>query len=107
MASSLQNRRVKIMLSKLIGGIFLIIGTCIGAGMLALPTATAAGGFFHTLFFMLGAWFLMTVGALYILEVNLRLPEHTNFISMARVTLGRGGAVVTWIFYLLLLYSLL
>ena len=95
------------MLSKIIGGILLIIGTSIGAGMLALPMATAAGGFYHAFVFMLGAWAFMTIGALLIVEVNLTLPEGSNFISMARTTLGRGGALITWLAMLLLLYSLI
>jgi len=33
-------------LSAVLGGAFLIAGTCIGAGMLGLPIKTAAGGFF-------------------------------------------------------------
>lgn len=93
--------------SKIIGGILLIIGTSIGAGMLALPTAAAAGGYFHGLVLMLASWLVMTFGALFILEANLWLPEHSNLVSMARATIGRSGQVLTWIAYLLLLYSLL
>ncbi|HYF98224.1 MAG TPA: aromatic amino acid transport family protein [Coxiellaceae bacterium] len=95
------------MRSKLIGGIMLIIGTSVGGGMLALPVATAAGGFFHSALLLFSAWLVMTLGSLLMLEVSLWLPEGTNLISMARATLGRWGQVITWFVYLLLLYSLL
>lgn len=95
------------MTSRLIGGILLIIGTSIGGSMLALPMATAAGGFMHSTLLFLGAWIIMTIGAFLILEVNLWLPEGTNLVSMAKATLGPYGALITWLVYLVLLYSLL
>lgn len=95
------------MISKVIGGVLLIIGTSIGAGMLALPVATASGGFYNSVLLFLGAWFITVIGAFFILEANLWLPENTNLISMARKNLGAIGQLVTWISYLLLLYSLL
>jgi len=92
---------------RLLGGILLIIGTSIGGGMLALPMATAAGGYWHSFWLFLGVWFLTMIAAYYILEVNLALPRNTNMISMARATLGPWGQGLTWLFYLLLLYALL
>ena len=92
---------------KLVGSILLIVGTSIGAGMLALPIATAALGFWGSLILLFGCWSVMTAGALLLLEVNLWLPQNSNLISMARATLGPFGQLVAWITYLLLLYSLL
>jgi tyrosine-specific transport protein len=92
---------------RLIGGILLIVGNCIGGGMLALPIVTAQAGFIGASTLILGAWMAMTLGAFFILEVNLWMPPNSNIVSMAKATLGRGGHVVTWITYLLLLYSLL
>ncbi len=92
---------------KVLGGILLIVGTSIGAGMLALPVTTAAGGFYHSLYLFVGIWAAMTLGAFFILEVNMWLPTESNLISMARSTLGRVGEVITWIAYLALLYSLM
>lgn len=93
--------------NKIIGGILLIIGTSIGAGMLALPVATAAGGFYHSLLLFVAIWAVTVLGAYFILEVNLWLPDNTNLISMARKTLGKTGEFITWVCFLLLLYSLL
>lgn len=92
---------------KLIGGILLIIGTSIGAGMLALPIATAQLGFFGSLVLLVLAWLVMTTGALLILEVNLWLPHSSNLLSMAKRTLGPIGKAFAWVAFLLLLNSLL
>lgn len=95
------------MRSRFLGSILLIIGTSIGGGMLALPIANAATGFVASSFFLLLCWVLMTLGAFFILEVNLYLPPGTNMISMAAATLGGPGIAVAWFSYLFLLYTLL
>lgn len=93
--------------SKLIGSILLIVGTTVGAGMLALPIATAQLGFAGSVALLFAVWFIMTASAFLILEVNLWLPQNSNLISMARATIGPVGQGVSWLNYLLLLYSLL
>jgi len=98
---------IKVLNSKLIGGILLIVGTSIGGGMLALPVSTAEVGFGNSLFFLIACWLIMTSGALLVLEVNLRLPPGSNMISMAKSTLGLPGQIIAWITYLFLLYTLL
>tara|TARA_R110002126_G_scaffold239409_1_gene382660 strand:+ start:85652 stop:86917 length:1266 start_codon:yes stop_codon:yes gene_type:complete len=95
------------MKSKLIGSILLIVGTSIGGGMLALPMANAASGLIPSSVALILCWLLMTLGALLILEVNLYLPPGKHMVSMAQKTLGLPGAIITWISYLLLLYTLL
>lgn len=95
------------MRSRFVGGILLIVGTSIGAGMLALPVANAAAGFWASSFFLLLCWSFMTFGAFFILEVNLYLPRGRHMVSMANATLGIPGLVVTWLSYLCLLYTLL
>lgn len=92
---------------KLLGGIFIISGTAIGAGMLALPATTAFGGFFPAVGVFFLCWILMLCTAFFFLDVNLAVKGDPNFISMAGKTLGNTGRVVSWIVYLLLLYSLI
>lgn len=92
---------------KLLGSILLIIGTSIGAGMLALPIATAQLGFFGSVFLLIACWFVMTAGAFLILEVCLWMPQNSNLITMAKATIGPIGQLIAWITYILLLYSLL
>lgn len=93
--------------SKLFGGILLVVGTTIGAGMLALPVATAQLGFWGSLVLLTGCWAIMTACAFLFLEVNLCLPPNTNLISMAGATLGKVGQTIAWVVYLMLLYSIL
>ena len=95
------------MYSRLIGGILLITGTSIGAGMLGLPIAAAQLGFTGAVVLLFVCWFMMLACAFLILEVNLWLPQNNNLISMAKATIGPIGQLVAWASYLLLLYSLL
>lgn len=85
----------------------MIVGTSIGGGMLALPVANAAVGFWQSSFFLFLCWALMTAGAFYILEANLYLPPGKHMVSMASETLGKYGLLVAWLSYLFLLYTLL
>lgn len=92
--------------TKMLGGILLIVGTAIGAGMLALPVAAAAVGFWNATILLFISWFVMTASSFLVLEVNLWLPRDSNIVAMARSTLGRTGEIIAWLFYLLLFYSL-
>lgn len=93
--------------SKFFGIVLLIVGTTIGAGMLALPVATAQAGFWGSTALLVSCWALMTACGFLFLEVNLWLPPNSNMISMAGATLGKWGQGVAWLFYLVLLYSIL
>ncbi|MCB1108383.1 MAG: tyrosine transporter [Chlamydiia bacterium] len=90
-----------------LGGIFLVSGTAIGAGMLALPVMTSVMGFIPSMVLFLVCWICMLITAFFFLDVNLSVRGEPNLISMAHRTLGTWGKVVSWIFYLLLLYSLI
>ena len=90
-----------------IGGIFLVAGTTIGAGMLALPVTTALIGYGPSIALFLICWGFMLASAFFFLDVNLAVKGEPNLISMASRTLGIWGKSVAWIFYLLLLYSLI
>ena len=92
--------------NRLIGGILLVAGTSIGAGMLALPVVTSFAGFVPSFFTLAFCWLLMYFTAHLILEVNLACPGDANMITMANRTLGAAGRIICWVTYLLLLYSL-
>ena len=89
-----------------IGGILLVAGTTIGAGMLALPVLTSFVGFFPSICIFLLCWLVMLATAFFFLDVNLAVEGEPNLISMAHKTLGGWGKGLSWIVYLLLLYSL-
>lgn len=93
-------------LNHYIGGIFLVSGTTIGAGILALPVMTGVVGFLPSLLIFSVVWLIMLSTSFFFLDVNLAFKDDVNFISMAGKTLGRVGQGVNWVFYLLLLYSL-
>jgi tyrosine-specific transport protein len=92
---------------RFIGAVLLITGTTTGAGMLALPVITSFGGFLPSICVFALCWILMLLSAFFFLDVNLAMPGESNLISMAGRTLGKFGKGISWILYLLLLYSLL
>lgn len=94
-------------INRVTGGTLIIAGTCIGAGMLALPVTMAGVGYVSAALILILFWLAMVLTGLYVIEVNLELPSESNFISMAKATLGRAGEGVAWLTYVLLLYSLL
>ncbi len=94
-------------MTKQFGAIYLILGTCIAAGMLGLPVVTAGNHFLLTAIMIISAWLLMTTGAYCLLQVNLASKPGANIISMSGNTLGRFIKALTWVIYLLLLYSLI
>ncbi|QVL57830.1 MAG: tyrosine transporter [Simkaniaceae bacterium] len=89
-----------------IGGILLVAGTTIGAGMLALPVLTSFVGFVPSICIFLLCWLVMLATAFFFLDVNLAVEGEPNLISMAHKTLGGWGKGLSWVVYLLLLYSL-
>ncbi len=94
--------------SKFIGSTLIVIGTTIGAGMLALPMVSASAGFFWSVILMTLIWIISTITGLLIIEINLALPiEHSTFNSMAGKTLGIPGKIATWVSYLFLLYAII
>lgn len=90
-----------------LGGVLLIGGTCIGAGMLGLPVMTAAAGFYPAMTAFLIVWFFMTIAAFAYLEVSLRFHGEVNLISIVGATLGKPAKWIAWFTYILLLYSLM
>lgn len=93
--------------SSLLGGILLIAGCCIGAGMLGLPVLSAMAGFVPSTGIFLVCWLFMVVTGLLLLEVNLWFGEEINIVTMAERTLGPVGKWISWFVFLFLFYCLL
>ena len=89
------------------GGILLIAGCCIGAGMLGLPILTGLVGFFPSLILFAISAFFMTMTALMLVEVNGWFSGRTNFVTMISDILGPIGKIACWFLYLFLFYALL
>ncbi|MFA6119427.1 MAG: aromatic amino acid transport family protein [Parachlamydiales bacterium] len=92
--------------NKFFGSILLISGTTIGAGMLGLPVLTSFSGFFPSIIVFVVFWIYTLTTAFLLLEANLTFEGNVNLITMSEKTLGFLGKSFTWVFYLLLLYSL-
>lgn len=90
-----------------LGGVLLVSGCCIGAGMLGLPVLSALAGFFPSFIMFLISWLYMTTTALLLLEVTLSFKEDVNIVSMAKATFGEIGRWVAWITFLFLFYCLM
>lgn len=91
-----------------IGCILILMGTSIGAGMLAMPLASSTITYPTAIILLICAWFVMSLTGLFILEVNLKMPnERTHFSTMAKVTTGRIGQAIAWVSTVFLFYSLI
>lgn len=84
---------------------FLVAGTCIGGGMLALPLVTGICGFLPSLAVMAMCGAAMTLSALFLLEVSLWMEEGVHVITMTSRLLGAPGKVVSWILFLFISYA--
>ena len=90
-----------------VGGLLLVGGSCVGAGMLALPILTGMAGFFPSLVMFVCAWGFMKLTALLLLEVNGWYKHGSNITTMAEHLIGKFGKVLCGTIYLFLFYSLL
>lgn len=91
----------------LVGGSLLISGTMVGVGMLAMPVATAPGGFLPAISLYLLCWFFMLATGLLMLEVCIWMPKDANMITMASKLLGPVGKYVCWVVYLFLFLTVM
>lgn len=89
----------------LLGGILLVAGCCIGAGMLGLPVLSAQAGFQPSLLIFFICWLFMLSTGLLVLEVNLWYGGEISIITMTGRTLGKIGKGVSWLAFLFLFYS--
>lgn len=92
-------------LGTVISAMFLVAGTIIGGGMLALPVATGVSGFLPSTVFMSVCWLAMTFTALLFLEVSLWMEEGVHVISMTSRILGPFAKGVAWVLYLFICYA--
>jgi len=94
-------------MKRISGGVLLVTGTCIGAGMLGLPIKTAAAGLNASILLFLSVWALMATSALLMLEAALWFKNEANLLSMSQETLTTVGKTMVGLIYILFLYALL
>jgi tyrosine-specific transport protein len=91
---------------KILLGSLLVAGTAIGAGMLALPIATAEGGILPSWSVYLLCYLFSMATALLFVEIGFWFPPGANVVTMATKLLGRIGRFSAWTLYIFLFYSL-
>ncbi|KAF8398131.1 hypothetical protein HHK36_017057 [Tetracentron sinense] len=82
-------------------GIFLVAGTTVGAGILAIPAVTQEAGFLASAVTCILCWIYMVVTGLLIAEVNVNTmcelgSGGVSLVSMAMRTLGKIGVQIAW-----------
>lgn len=92
--------------SKILGSTLIIAGTTIGAGMLALPIASAGLGFMTSLLIMVAMWALMAHTALLMLELHQHAKYDATLHTLAKQFLGDKGKWVATFAMLFLFYAL-
>jgi tyrosine-specific transport protein len=92
--------------NRALGSVFIVAGTTIGAGMLAMPLAAAGVGFATTLGLLFILWAVMCYTALLLLEVYQHVPAETGLGTLAQRYLGRYGQLITGFSMMFLMYAL-
>ncbi|NDK97858.1 tyrosine transporter TyrP [Photorhabdus bodei] len=94
------------MKNRTFGSTFIIAGTTIGAGMLAMPLATAGVGFGVSLIMLVGLWVLMSYTALLLVETYQYESPDTGLGTLAQRYLGNGGKMLAGFSMMFLMYAL-
>uniref|UniRef100_A0A0A8YA82 Tyrosine-specific transport protein, putative n=1 Tax=Arundo donax TaxID=35708 RepID=A0A0A8YA82_ARUDO len=94
------------------GAIFLVAGTTVGAGILAIPAVTQEAGFLASAATCIFCWLYMVVTGLLVAEVNVNTmcelgSGGVSLVSMAMRTLGTFGVRTACVSYLFIHYALL
>ncbi|MDY7218240.1 tyrosine transporter TyrP [Denitrificimonas sp. JX-1] len=90
-----------------VGSTFIVAGTALGAGMLAMPLATAGIGFSSAILLLFGLWFVMSYTALLLVEAYQYNDAHLGLSSLAYKYLGSPGRVLISLAMPFLMYSLI
>lgn len=85
---------------------FLIVGTAVGAGILALPISTVDLGFGGAMVALVVTWGFMTLAAVNMIKARLSFEEDVDLATMTTDLLGRGSNIVVEVCYLALLMAL-
>lgn len=94
------------MRNRTIGSVFIVAGTTIGAGMLAMPLSAAGVGFGVTVLILISLWALMCYTALLLVEAYQHVEPGIGFGTLARRYLGAGGHFMTSFSMMFLMYAL-
>ncbi|XP_057441465.1 uncharacterized protein LOC130733339 isoform X2 [Lotus japonicus] len=110
--SNLNQATLKREPGSLSSAIFLVAGTTVGAGILAIPAVTQEAGFLASAVTCIFCWAFMVVTGLLVAEVNVSTmcelgSGGVSLVSMARRTLGAAGVQISCWSYIFIHYALL
>ncbi|CAI9106067.1 OLC1v1005125C1 [Oldenlandia corymbosa var. corymbosa] len=110
--SNLNQATLKREPGSLSSSIFLVAGTTVGAGILAIPAVTQESGFLASAVTCIFCWMFMVVTGLLIAEVNVKTmcelgSGGVSLVSMAMRTLGTTGVQIACWSYIFIHYALL
>ena len=88
--------RVSHAAGSVVGAAALVAGTTVGAGILALPAATAAAGFVPSSAALTVAWIYMTMSGLLIAELTLNRIANTGRPGLGLLELYEGALSRPW-----------
>lgn len=91
----------------ILGGVLMIAGCCIGAGMLGMPVVSALAGYIPSTIAMMLCCFFMAATGLLILEATLYFTHEAGLISIAGYALGKFGRIATGALFLMVFYCLM
>ncbi|XP_030521145.1 tyrosine-specific transport system isoform X2 [Rhodamnia argentea] len=110
--SNLNQATLKREPGSLSSAVFLVAGTTVGAGILAIPAVTQESGFIASAVTCIFCWIFMVATGLLIAEVNVNTmcelgSGGVSLVSMAMRTLGKFGVQVACWSYIFIHYALL
>ncbi|RWR74749.1 tyrosine-specific transport protein isoform X1 [Cinnamomum micranthum f. kanehirae] len=110
--SNLNQATLKREPGSLSSAIFLVAGTTVGAGIIAIPAVTQEAGFLASAITCILCWMYMVVTGLLVAEVNVNTmcelgSGGVSLVSMAMRTLGKLGVQVACWSYIFIHYALL
>jgi len=88
------------------GGVMIIGGTIIGAGMFSLPVVMSGAWFFWSMAALVFTWFCMLHSGLMILEANLNYRIGSSFDTVTKDLLGQGWNIINGLSIAFVLYIL-
>jgi tyrosine-specific transport protein len=94
-------------MQKQLGAIFLVAGTTIGSGMIALPMVLAPLGIIPSFLLLLMIWGVVYHSALVNVELNLQTGQGSNLSSLGRHYSGPLASTLGLMSFKLLTYALL
>jgi amino acid permease len=76
---------------KILTGTSILVGTCIGAGILGIPFVAAKAGFFTALIYIIAVGLITYLINMYLGEVSLRTKQKHQIVGYAEKYLGKRG----------------